>query len=223
MVDTKAKLEAIIGENRIKQSEPLEAHTISKRQASAEFYIEIDKTVDLIKAVQAARDLQLPIFIFGGGSYPIESKKNINGLVIKNNCRHFDTYSLKGMVRDQQVGIREVLVSAESGALMNQLVRYTIEEGLEGLEYQLGLPGTVGGALITNAKYKNKHARDYLHSLKILHTDGEVQTYTGDLPYFATFEDDFQETQEVILSAVFKLMPEDKKILWERGMEAAAF
>ena len=96
------------------------------------------------------------LFIFLGSGTRVESVKQIKGLVIKNLCRRFDKASVKGTIRKNEIGVENMQVYAQAGVLMNQLVRYTIEEGLSGLEYQLGLPGTVGGAIYTNAKYKPK-------------------------------------------------------------------
>lgn len=223
MSDTIGRIEEIIGRRRIRHNEYMDTHTILKTGGPAEMYVETDTLDDLVKIVRAARSIQVPIYIFGGGSaFPVPDK-GIAGLVIKNNCRKFEKSSFRGTIRNNAIGFGGVLVSAESGTIMNQLVRFTIAEGLEGLEYQLGLPGSVGGAIYTNAKYKNRYVRDYLHSIKILSIEGEVQTYTKDLPYFVSLEEQIHETQEVVLSVVFKLVPEDKKLLWERGEEALAY
>jgi UDP-N-acetylmuramate dehydrogenase len=113
-------------------------------------------------------------------------------------------------------------VYAQAGVLMNQLVRFTIEEGLSGLEYQLGLPGTVGGAIYTNAKYKPKYlpVNKVLQSVTLLNETGDVQTYNGEVPYFVYTDEEWHDSKDVILSAVFKLTPMDKKTLWEKAEEA---
>ncbi len=129
---------------------------------------------------------------------------------------------MRGAMRENQVGLSEVLIFAEAGVITNQLVRFTIEEGLEGLEYQLGLPGTIGGAIYTNAKYIPKYllVNKALQSLRILHENGEIQSYSGDLPHFVYIDEVWEDTKDVILSAVFRLIPSDKKLLWKRGEEA---
>lgn len=223
MVNILDELEEVIGKNRIRQNELLAEHTLLKKGGSVEFYTELDTTEELIKLVRKARSLGMPVVILGGGSKIVIPDEGIQGLVIKNLCRRFDKMSIRGKISEQQIGVSEVLVSAESGALMNQLVRFTIEEGLEGLEYQLGLPGTVGGAIYTNAKFKNIYARSYLYSVSILNEQGELQSYTKDLPYFLPTEEDIYDTKDIIISAVFKLIPNDKAILWERGREAGEY
>lgn len=214
------KLEERIGK-KIKLNEPLTEHTLLKSDAVAEMYVTIDAQDMLIKTVTEARALQIPVYILGSGAR-IKPKIHINGLVIKNLCRRFDKASMKGTIKQSKVGVNDVQVYAQAGVLMNQLVRFTIEEGLSGLEYQLGMPGTVGGAIATNAKYEPKYllVNKCLQSLTLLSEDGSVQAYNKEVPYFVYTDDTWQETKDIILSAVFKLTPEDKKILWERGEEA---
>jgi len=219
-MDKAGKLEEII-KRKVKEHEPLDEHTLLKIPVHAEYYLEIDAQDVLIKTVNAARSLNIPVYILGSGAR-IHTEKEIKGLVIKNLCRRFDKASVKGTIRKSEIGVENMQVYAQAGVLMNQLVRYTIEEGLSGLEYQLGLPGTVGGAIYTNAKYKPKYlpVNKVLQSVTLLSESGEVQTYNGEVPYFVFTDEEWHESKDIILSAVFKLTPLDKKILWERAEEA---
>ena len=220
-MDKAGKLEEII-KRKIKVHEPLDEHTLLKVPVRAELYIEIDAQDLLIKTINAARSLGIPIYILVSGAR-ITSEKDIKGLVIKNLCRRFDKSSVKGTIKKNEMGVENAQVYAQAGVLMNQLVRFTIEEGLSGLEYQLGLPGTVGGAIYTNAKYKPKYlpVNKVLHSVTLLNETGDMQTYNGEVPYFVYTDEDWHESKDIILSAVFRLTPGDKKELWERAEEAA--
>ena len=221
MINVQDELDEIIGPGRIRQNESLATHTILKKNSIAKWYIETDTIDDLVKIVKSARKLGVPVFVLGGGSSFSTLENGIDGLVIKNNCHRFDKMSVRGTIRESQMGVKDVFVYAESGTIMNQLVRFTIDEGLEGLEYQLGLPGTVGGAIYTNAKYKNKHVRDFLYSLRILDESGNIENYAKELPYFVDLDEELAETKDIILSSVFKLMPEKTDVLWSRGREAS--
>ena len=130
---------------------------------------------------------------------------------------------MKGKITGGQIGIENVMVSAEAGVLMNQLVRFTLEEGLEGLEYQLGMPGTVGGAIYTDASYKDHFVREHLVSMRIINKKGEVEMHTHDFPFLGKRKERWHEPNVIILSAVFALTPQDQKILWERGSEAVEY
>ncbi len=223
MIDKAGKLEEII-KRSVKRHESLAEHTLIKVPASAQMYLEIDAQDVLIRTITAARSLGIPVYILGSGAR-IDAKKEISGLVIKNLCRRFDKASVKGTIRKSEIGVENMQVYAQAGVLMNQLVRFTIEEGLSGLEYQLGMPGTVGGAIFTNAKYKPKYlmVNKVLQSVTLLSEKGEVQTYNGEVPYFVYTDEEWTESKDVILSVVFKLTPADKKMLWERAEEAVKY
>lgn len=218
------KLEPIVGPGRLKYDEPLNQHTANKSGGPAGAYIEIEKLEELIKTVNAARQLEIPIFLLGMGTWVTIPEEGFPGLVIKNNCRRFDLLSFRGKIQDQQIGVQHALVYAESGTNMNQLVRFTIGEGLAGLEYQLGLPGTVGGAINVNTRYtpKSIHTIHALEKVRLLTQLGEITEVPAE--HFAKQSNmQLKETQEIILAAYFRLKPEDKKLLWERAQEAVTF
>ena len=208
------QLEQKIG-RRIAHNEQLAGHTVLKDNTLAEYYLEVETIPDLVKAVKSAREIGIPPAVFGSGSHLSYPDETILGLLIKNNCHKFDKMSMRGKIQDQTIGVSEVLVQAESGTLMNQLVRFTIEEGLSGLEYQLGMPGTVGGAVYTNAKYKKHYVTDALQAVQVLTSRGTIEMHMQDI--------DKHLADGILLSAVFRLEPEDKKVLWERGHEAIEF
>ena len=197
---------------------------IRQNDPAAKLYTEIDRIDNLIKVVSEARIHKIPFFIIGTGSWTKIPDGEINGLVIKNNCRRFDLFGIKGKIKEQQVGIDHKFVYAESGAIFNQLTRFTIEEGLSGLEYQLGLPGTVGGAIYTNARYtpKNIYVNDSVQKITIINKQNEIQEVGSDY-FISRSNTKFSPAKDVILSVIFQLVPGDKKILWERGNEAVTY
>ncbi|MBI4084287.1 MAG: FAD-binding protein [Candidatus Levybacteria bacterium] len=204
-------LERVLGANTIKQNEPMLSHTACKIGGPAEYYVEIDKTDDFVRTIIAARKARLPVFVFGGGSNLIVSDNGIKGLVIKNNCRRHEIVSMKGRIKNRRLDVAYALVYAEAGVIMNQLVRFTIDQGLSGLEYALGIPGSVGGVVYTNVDFpeNNTSVGEYVHSVQVLTNSDEIQDRRRTHP------------SDIIVSAIFRLVPFDKKLLWERGTEAA--
>lgn len=202
----------IIGKNRIKENE------------HAKLYVEVERIDDLINITKQAGMRKIPFYIIGTGSLTNLPTGQINGLLMKNNCRKFDIFTMSGKMREGQMGISNTLVYAESGTIMNQLVRFTIEEGYSGLEYHLGLPGTVGGAIYTNARYtpKNIYINDFVEKIKILNKGGEIQEVNGDY-FISRAKSNFSQVENIILSSVFRLVPEDKKLLWQRANESAEY
>ncbi len=222
-------LQEFFGENRIRIKEPLELHTIAKVKNLAQFYIEVQTVDEIIKGIRIAHNLQFPYLVFGSGSNLAIDDKIFPGLVIKNNCRRFDIMSMIGKMKNKEgwkMDVNQASVFAEGGVIMNQLVRFTIEHGLGGLENQLGLPGTVGGAIYFNSHHEPKKSSvgDFLYNAKLLTKEGEVKEV--DQSYFKFVygkSSVLKDTQEILLSAVFKLTPQDKKVLWEKATEALKY
>lgn len=222
-MDTKlTELEKVFGQYRVRVNEPMSVHTTYKIGGPAEYYIDLEKTDDIIKAVNAAKKLELALFIFGGGSNIVVADHGIKGLVVKNNCRKFDIMTMSGRVKNQKIDVDRALVFVESGAIMNQFVRFTIDQGFGGLEYQLGLPGTVGGAVYMNSNYPRKSAYvgDFVYRAKLVTPDGEVKEVDNSYFHFAYDYSVLQETGEIVLSVIFRLNPWDKNTLWDRATDA---
>src|SRR5258708_7219106 len=108
MNDKARKLEEIIGRT-IAKYEPLAEHRLLKISVAAEMYVEIDAQDVLIKTINAARSLHIPVYILGSGAR-IEVEQDIKGLVIKNLCRRFDKASLKGTIKKKEISVENVQV-----------------------------------------------------------------------------------------------------------------
>lgn len=92
---------------------------------------------DVVDALQYAKHHKLPFFILGGGSNIVFADTGFSGLVIK--------------LENQEILFDGVMVKVGVGALLNDLVRASGQQGLSGMELMAGIPGTVGGAIRGNA------------------------------------------------------------------------
>jgi UDP-N-acetylenolpyruvoylglucosamine reductase len=207
-----------IGASRVASNERI---VIGQHEIEPELYSEASTITELVQTVTAARKYGIPYHILGLGFLPQETE--VAGLVIKNNCRKFDILSMKGKVQEGQTATEYVFVLAESGVGLNQVVRFTIDEGLGGLEEYLGMSGTVGDALMQNVR-DEKHS-DYLAShiftLRFLSKENEEVEVSAE-PFLYPLEGNMvQKSQVLPLSVIFKLIPSDKNELWKKGTQAA--
>lgn len=218
---TQQKLQELTG-CVVKFNEEMSLHTSFRIGGPADYYSEVDSIDVFVKLVKAAKQLLLPVVVIGQGTNILVSDKGIEGVVIKNNCRKFEVAGMQGRVKDRKLTFDKAHVLAESGAIMNQLVRFTLDQGMQGLEYHLGLPGTVGGAVFMNSNFPKKgvHVGDSLHKTKLLTLSGEVKEVDASYFRFAYDHSILQQTHEIVLSVIFKFLPEDKESLWEKGNEA---
>ncbi len=153
----------------------------------------------------------------------IVSEKGIKGIVIKNNCRRFEVMSMSGRMTGQHMDVSNARVYCESGALLNQVVRFTIEQGLSGLEYQLGLPGTAGGGVRMNSMFHGEQRHtvgDNVVGGKILKNTGDIIEVDREYFQFGFDYSSLQKSDDILLTVTFAMQPMDKKVLWERGQMA---
>ena len=206
----------------VKHNEPIANHTYFKIGGPADLFFEAATAADLTKAVQEAITHQIPFFVLGGGSNILVGDQGFRGLVIKNRADSVRTVGFQGKITQQQTSVKGALVEAESGTLLNKLVRYTIEEGLAGLEMFLSVPGTVGGAIYNNSHYRpeeNEFIGNQLHSATLIDKTGQIKEV--DHAYFK-FGYDFSvlhHTHETVLKAVFSLIGGDKQKLWQQATD----
>lgn len=194
----------------------LAPYTTFKIGGAADIFFEAKTTEELVSAVVHARELSIPVYILGGGTNVLIGDKGIRGLVIKNSTRKI---AMRGIVGAEKFGqsSKRVFVEVDSGVLLNSLVRYTVEEGLQGLEMHLGLPGTVGGAIYMNSKWTKPvgYVGDCVHSAKLLTQENDIIEIPQSYFEFAYDYSTLQKTTNILLTAIFSLAVDDKKKLWE--------
>ncbi len=122
----------------IEQNKPLAPLVTFGIGGPADLYYKLTNTADLEPLIKAAKELNIAVFILGGGSNTIFADEGLRGLVIHMAAKNI---SLEG----------ETTVVAESGALLSQVIQFALKNKLSGMEKMMGLPGTIGGAVRGNA------------------------------------------------------------------------
>ncbi len=145
-------------------NEPLSGHTTLRLGGPADVWLAVESVAELVEAVTLARHHKIPIFVLGGGANLLIGDGGIRGLVIENRAGRVDFYPKSGHrppVKAGEPGER-VYLTAESGVVLPGLVRRCARQGLSGLEWAVGVPGTIGGAIVNNA---GAYGRDIAQSL----------------------------------------------------------
>ena len=132
--------------------------------------------------------------IIGAGSNLLINDKGIKGLSL---CMR----QLKGIQTDKSTGIIEVL----SGEMLPTLARKAAANGLHGLEWAVGIPGTIGGAIVMNAGAQGHSISNYLESITTLSLNGEYKLIKATDLNFGYRYSLLQEKQLIIISARLKL------------------
>ncbi|MCX6706499.1 MAG: UDP-N-acetylmuramate dehydrogenase, partial [Candidatus Woesebacteria bacterium] len=120
-------------------------------------FFEVKNDEEIIKAGKFAKENNLKIFILGGGSDILVSDKGFDGIVIKYIG---DRLQVKG---DR--------VTAEAGVIWDELVKFSVDNNLQGLECMSGIPGTVGASPVQNIGAYGQEVKDTLFSLRAFEFD----------------------------------------------------
>ncbi|MCI0478681.1 MAG: UDP-N-acetylmuramate dehydrogenase [Anaerolineales bacterium] len=155
---------------KIGRAELLARHTTFRIGGPAEYFVRVDSRDELIQAVEWARTQHLEIFILGNGSNILVSDAGVRGLVIENHAdKVVERESEQRTFGRESAENRErLLVTAESGASLPGLANRLAREGWRGLEWAIGIPGTVGAAVVTNAGAHGGAVSDCLVRAEIL-------------------------------------------------------
>jgi UDP-N-acetylmuramate dehydrogenase len=159
----------------------------------------------LVFAVRTAQALKMRFLLLGGGSNILVSDSGFEGLVIRNESK--------------DILVSGNNVTCQSGALLEDAVKRTCTQGLSGLEFAAGIPGTVGGAVRGNAGAFGKSVGDRLTRAVVLTSAGDIKEVSRDYFRFAYRESRLRQTGEVLLSATLQLRKGDKARIKERIAE----
>jgi UDP-N-acetylmuramate dehydrogenase len=116
---------------------PLSRYTRFGIGGPADIYAETESVDAFVAALTSARASGWPVMVIGGGTNLIVSGDGFRGVVLR--------YRASGLTAD---GTR---VTADAGAVLQDLVDFTVDRGLKGLETLAGIPGSVGAAVYGNA------------------------------------------------------------------------
>jgi len=189
--------------NGLKENISLAKFTSFNIGGRAKYFFEGNNKREIIKAVSLAKQEDLPFFILGGGSNLLVDDKGYQGLVIK-----IQNSGLK--IQKENSNFK---VAAGAGTSLSLLVSNAAENGLSGLEWTVGIPGTLGGAIYGNAGAFGKSMKDIVKEVEVFDAkDLQVKIYSLEDCRFDYRESIFKKDKNlIILSAVLELKKGEKK------------
>ena len=190
---------------RLLRDEPLSRHTSFAIGGPADLLVAAQKQEELCELVRVAGDVAVPVLILGSGTNVLVADAGVRGLVVVNNCRES---AMNG----------DGLLIAQSGAPLRQMALEAVAQGWAGLEWAVGIPGTVGGAVIGNAGAYGGSMADVVRWVTWLHPDRGIErvgvevleySYRSSLPK----RELRRERRPVVLEAGIQLAPGDARDL----------
>ena len=190
-------------------NEPMTAHTSFRVGGPSTAYVLPKRQEDLFELIRWLQDKRHPYLIIGEGTNLLVRDEGIAGIVIGlKRCLN------KISIQDKSK--KKVVVKAMAGAKLSRLCSFAINNGLKGMNFALGIPGTVGGGIMMNAGTSYGWMEDVLDSVTVLLASGKLTSITRKKLQFSYRElywekgdPVFNLGRPVIIEACFNLYPAD--------------
>ncbi len=199
------RLAAIDGLEGVRERAPLAPYTTWRVGGPADLLCIATQVEGLVAAASAARAMGVPWRVLGRGSNVLVRDGGVEGLVILN--------------RATRLRIEAPRVYADAGLLLSTLARRTATAGLAGLEWCAGIPGSVGGAVVSNAGAHGGAMADTLRQVLLLDAQAKTRWVDAEALELAYRHSKLRETdaqEETVLQAEFELTPADPAELGAR-------
>lgn len=182
----------------LRRAVQLQDYTTWKVGGPAEWFAEPASTEELLGLLAWSRQSGQPLHCLGAGSNLLIADMGLRGLSL---CLR----RLQGSELDGALGWVEAL----AGEPIPTLARKAARAGLSGLEWAVGIPGTVGGAVVMNAGAQGGCTAEWLHSVRVVDRKRPDQPFelSASALDFAYRHSRLQQEPLVVLSARFRLEP----------------
>ena len=177
-----------------KTDESLKLHTTFKIGGSCKIAVFVNSEDSIREMITYCRNSNVKFAVIGNGSNIIAEDKPFDGAVF-----------ILGSAFSKIINVKDGVVECESGLMLSSLCIFMLNEGLTGLEFAYGIPGTVGGALYMNAGAYGGEMSDVVLSADYLDTDGTVKTIMKDNMDLSYRHSAFMHSGRIILRVRVKL------------------
>ncbi|WP_288301342.1 UDP-N-acetylmuramate dehydrogenase [uncultured Veillonella sp.] len=199
MIMLTKKLQDVLTSDELMIDEPLSAHTTFKIGGPADIFVEPNSPEKLSRVMQLISEYKAPLTVLGSGSNVLVRDGGIRGVVLSLcQLRHVKRRDEKTLVMG-------------AGFMLKEASEYAWQEGLSGMEFAIGIPGSLGGAVFMNAGAYDGEMSQVVTKVTAVDRNGEFHTYSGGECRFAYRHSLFQDNHEVVAEVEMTLVPGDAK------------
>lgn len=189
------------------RGEPMAPHTAWRIGGPADYFLSVRTSNDLLEAVIAAREGELPLFVLGGGTNILVADRGMRAVVIENK------------VSDSRADGTAII--ATSGTPMAHLAALSARAGIAGLEFAATIPGTVGGAVYGNSGAFGTETADVLEEIVVAERNGDVRIVEPSALDYRYRQSALQSAPLVVLQATFRGRSGEREAVVRRIKEMA--
>ena len=186
------------------EHEPMARRTTFHIGGPARLLMEVQTSEALAKLYSTCKSEKIPCFVLGNGSNLLVDDEGYDGVVLHLGA------GMATIVRDGDD------VIAGAGAKLTSLANFARNNGLAGLEFSFGIPGSVGGAAYMNAGAYGGEMKDVMVSCEVVTAQGEVKTLTADEMELSYRHSALMKNESIVTSIRVHLQPDDKEAITAR-------
>jgi UDP-N-acetylmuramate--alanine ligase len=160
---------------KVMRDAPMRLSTTWRIGGPADFLVRAATPDDLLAAIAWGRAQGMPVTVLGGGSNLLVADGGIRGLVV---LARTPGERAANLVEVEDLG-DAVRLRVAAQAPLSWTGRFAAERGWAGMDWGVGLPGTIGGATVNNAGAHGTEQKDHLESVAILNERGEIAEKPG--------------------------------------------
>ena len=160
-------LSDIFAADKIHIDEPMKNHTSFRVGGPADILVTPETAEDVVELFKACSENNVPCIVIGNGSNLLIKDGGVRGVVVK-------------LSRMDKIKIDGERITAESGVKLSDLCGAAMAEGLAGLEFACGIPGSVGGAAAMNAGAYNGEISNVIETAVCIDKEGNVRKLSRD-------------------------------------------
>ena len=189
----------ITGKDNVRINEPMKNHTTFKIGGPAQYYVTPESVTQIQEVVSLCRDMNIPLHVIGNGSNILVGDDGVDGVVLAL----FNTFS--------DYEIKDNMITAQAGMSLIKLAVIALREGLTGLEFASGIPGSVGGAVYMNAGAYDGQMKDVVTSVTVLDEAGNIRILGRDELDMGYRTSAVAKNNMIVLQVVIELKYGDKE------------
>lgn len=202
-------LRRIIPEERILFQQSMKEYTTFRVGGEAECLVLIQSEEELSQILPYLNQIEQEYFILGNGSNLLVGDKGYRGVVMK----------LDGPM--EQIAVDGMCITAKAGALLSRVAVTAKENGLTGLEFAAGIPGSIGGGVVMNAGAYDGEMKQIVEAVRVMDCDGQITTLDNDTMEFGYRTSIIKNRPFVVLEVVMRLAEGNREQIGARMEELA--
>lgn len=191
-------LQRFVPQENILLQEPMAGHTTFRIGGPADCFVQLENEEQLMEVQRYLNMVEVPFFLLGNGSNLLVSDEGYRGVILQ-----------VGQKMNKIVVAGDTIV-AQAGATMAQVARAAWENGLTGLEFASGIPGTIGGGVVMNAGAYGGELRQVVTMVKVVSKEGEILELDNETMEFGYRTSIIRNSGFTVIEVTFRLQPGDK-------------